>query len=94
DYLPAAPVLAVLGASLIFFFLNVLPGNIIQNSPKFKKFLPWSVLNFLITLTLGLILIPRFSIIGAAWSVLGGELAGLIINNLFVWKILKNPKSQ
>jgi O-antigen/teichoic acid export membrane protein len=94
DYLPAVPVMAVLGASLILFFLNVLPGNIIQNSPKFKKFLPWSVFNFLITLTLGLILIPRFSIIGAAWSVLGGEAAGLIINNLFVWKILRNPKSQ
>jgi len=94
DYLSAASVLAVLGTSLILFFLNVLPGNIIQNSPKFKKFLPWAVVNFLVTLILGLILIPRFSIIGAAWSVLGGELVGLIINNLFVWKILKNPKSQ
>lgn len=94
DYLPAAPVLAVLGASLILFFLNVLPGNIIQNSPKFRQFLPWAFLNFLITLILCLFLIPRFSIIGAAWSVLGGELVGLIINNLFVWKILRNPKSQ
>lgn len=94
DYLPAVPVLAILGASSILFFLNALPGNIIQNSPQFKKFLPWAVLNFLITLVLCLILIPRFSIVGAAWAVLGGELAGLIINNLFVWKILKNPKSQ
>lgn len=93
-YLSAAPVLTVLGTSLILFFLNVLPGNIIQNSPSFKKFLPWSFFNFLFTLALCLILIPRFSIIGAAWSVLGGELAGLIINNLFVWKILKNPKFQ
>jgi len=67
-----------------------LPGNIIQNSDRFKKFLPWSVFNFLIKLVLCLILIPRFSIIGAAWAVVGGEVAGVLINNLFVWRILKN----
>jgi O-antigen/teichoic acid export membrane protein len=93
-YLPAVPVLSLLGLSLILFFLNALPGNIIQNSPRFKKFLPWSFLNFLIAMILGLILIPRFSIIGAAWAVVGGELAGLIINNLFVWRILKKQKFQ
>jgi len=93
-YLPAVPVLSLLGLSLILFFLNALPGNIIQNSPWFKKFLPWSFLNFLIAMILGLILIPRFSIIGAAWAVVGGELAGLIVNNLFVWKILKKQKFQ
>jgi len=88
-YLPAAPVLALLGVSLILFFLNALPGNIIQNSPQFKKFLPWAALNFVIMLVFCLILIPRYSIIGAAWAVIGGEMAGLIINNLFVWRILK-----
>ncbi len=31
DYLAAAPVLVVLGFALVLFFLNVLPGNIIQN---------------------------------------------------------------
>jgi O-antigen/teichoic acid export membrane protein len=92
DYTAATSVMAILGISLILFFLNVLPGNIIQSSPKFKQFLPWAFLNFLITLFLCLFLIARFSIIGAAWSVLCGELIGLIINNLFVWKILKNQK--
>ena len=89
DYLMAAPVLSLLGASLILFFLNSLPGNIIQNSPRFKQFLPWAFLNFLITLVLCLLLIPRFSIIGAAWAVIGGEISGLVINNFFVWRILK-----
>ena len=79
-----------MGAGLILFFINALPGNIIQNSDRFKKFLPWSVFNFLIKLVLCLILIPRFSIIGAAWAVVGGEVAGVLINNLFVWRILKN----
>jgi len=90
DYLQAVSVLGILGAGLILFFINALPGNIIQNSDRFKKFLPWSVFNFLIKLVLCLILIPRFSIIGAAWAVVGGEVAGVLINNLFVWRILKN----
>jgi O-antigen/teichoic acid export membrane protein len=37
-----------------------------------------------------LLFIPRFSIIGAAWAVLGGEVVGLIINNYFVFKLLKD----
>jgi len=89
-YLPAVPVLSLLGLSLILFFLNALPGNIIQNSDKFKRFLPWAVANFLVALILCLILIPRYSIVGAAWAVVGGEMFGLIINNWFVWKILKD----
>lgn len=89
DYLTAAPVLVVLGFALVLFFLNVLPGNIIQNSPQFKKFLPWAALNFIVKLILCLILIPRFSIMGAAYAVLGGELIGLFINNIFVLRVIK-----
>jgi O-antigen/teichoic acid export membrane protein len=75
DYLAAMPAMMILGFSLILFFLNALPGNIIQNSPQFKQFLPWALLNFIITLVLCLILIPRYSIVGAAWAVMGGEVA-------------------
>ena len=89
DYLAAAPVLVVLGFALVLFFLNVLPGNIIQNSPQFKRFLPWAALNFIVKLILCLVLIPRFSIMGAAYAVLGGELVGLVINNVFVLKVIK-----
>jgi len=90
DYLAATPVMALLGVSSILFFLNSLPGNIIQNSPKFKKFLPWAVLNFSLALFFCLLLIPKYGIVGAAWAVIGGELVGIFINNLFVWKILRN----
>ncbi len=89
DYLAAAPALVVLGFALVLFFLNVLPGNIIQNSPHFKRFLPFASLNFVIKLVLCLLLIPRFSIMGAAYAVLGGELIGLFINNIFVLRVLK-----
>lgn len=89
QYSQAAPVFSILGISMILFFVNALPGNIIQNSPRVKQFLPWAFLNFLIAGILCLILIPKYSILGAAWAVVGGEAAGLIINNLFVWRILK-----
>jgi len=89
DYLAAAPAMALLGFSLILFFLNSLPGNIIQNSPKFKNFLPWAVLNSLLALLFCFLLIPKYGIAGAAWAVIGGEVVGVLINNLFVWRILK-----
>ena len=90
NYLGAVPVFMILGLSFVFFFPNGLAGNIIQNSDKFKRFLPWAVANFLVALLLCLILIPRYSIVGAAWAVIGGEIFGLVINNWFVWKILRN----
>ena len=89
NYLGAVPVFMILGLSFVFFFPNGLAGNIIQNSDKFKRFLPWAVANFLVALLLCLILIPRYSIVGAAWAVVGGEIFGLIINNWFVFRILK-----
>ena len=89
NYLGAVPVFMILGLSFVFFFPNALAGNIIQNSDKFKRFLPWAVANFLVALLLCLILIPRYSIVGAAWAVVGGEIFGLIINNWFVFRILK-----
>lgn len=90
DYAPAIPVFSVLGFSLILFFLNALSGNIIQNSPQFKKFLPITLIKVFFSITIFLILIPRFGILGAAWGVVIGEAFGLIINNIFVLFILKN----
>lgn len=90
DYLAAAPVLSVLGLALVLFFVNVLPGNIILNSSRVKQFLPWAFLNFLVAVVLGLYLIPRYSILGAAYAVLGAEAVGFLINNWFVWKVLRD----
>lgn len=89
EYLASSRAFSVLGIALVLFFINALAGNIIQNSPNFKKFLPFSILNFLISLFLCIVLIPRYGIIGAAWAVVGGEIAGLLINNIFVFRIIK-----
>jgi len=51
--------------------------------------LPFLFVNLILEIVLCLILIPKYSIMGAAWAVVGGEIFGLFINNLFVWKILK-----
>lgn len=89
NYLPVIPVFPVLGIAAVLFFMNALAGNVIQNSPRVRQFLPFLGLNFIIEIILCLILIPRYSILGAAWAVVGGESFALLINNLFVIKILK-----
>lgn len=89
SYFEAVSVMKILGIAAIFFFLNALPGNIIQNSNKVKKFLPFAFLNLLLVIILCLILIPRYSVVGAAWAVVGGEVFGLLVNNWFVFRILK-----
>lgn len=88
SYLEAIPVMRILGVAAIFFFLNALPGNIIQNSSKVRMFLIFAFLNLVLTILFCAVLIPRFSITGAAWAVLLGEVVGFIFNNYFVFKIL------
>jgi len=89
SYLEAAAVMRILSIAAIIFFLNTLPGNIIQNSNRVKKFLPFAFLNLILVIILCAVLVPKYSIIGAAWAVIGGEVFGLIINNWFVFRILK-----
>jgi O-antigen/teichoic acid export membrane protein len=80
--------LSILGVSLIFFFLNSLVGNIIQNSNKIKSFLLISLLYLLAVTVIAAWFISRYSIVGASIAVLIGEIVGLVINNIFIWRIL------
>jgi len=89
EYIPSVPVFSLMGILMMFYFVNALPGNIIQNSDKFIKFLPFAILNFLVALIAGLIIIPKVGVIGGVWAMIIGEAFGLIINNIFVFKILK-----
>ena len=91
-YLGAVGVAKILALAAIFFFVNALPGNIIQNSSRVKNFLPFAFANLVLVVVLGGIFIPRWAIEGAAAAVLLAEIAGFLINNCFVWKIL-NEKS-
>lgn len=89
-YLGAVSAFSVLGLAIVLFFVNSLAGNVIQNSTKIKQFVPILLFNFFAEALLCYLLIPKYSILGAAWAVVGGELIGLIINNLFIWRILRD----
>lgn len=92
EYAQASAAFSVLGLSLLLFFVNALPGNIIQASKKLASFLPWAGLNTGLNVLLNLFLISRFSFLGAAYAILITEMTGLVINNVFVFKILKKGK--
>ena len=87
-YLGAIPSARILAISFFLFFLNTLPGNVIQSSRKIKIFLPFAFLNLLAMFGFCFYLIPKYSIEGAAWAVLLAEVFGLVINNFFVFRIL------
>jgi len=88
DYSPAIPVFSLFGLLMILFFVNSFPGNIIHNSDRVKSFIPFALLNFLVATVSGLILIPRVGVIGGVWAMIIGEIYGLVVNNLFVFRIL------
>lgn len=88
EYKSAVLPLSVLGISLIFFFLNSLVGNIIQSSKKIKEFIAVSFLYLLAVTAISAWLISGHSIVGASIAVLTGEIIGLVINNIFVWRVL------
>lgn len=89
EFTQAGSVFSVLGLSLVLFFINALPGNIIQSSKKLTPFLPWALFNTLLNIFLNFFLISRFSLLGAAYAMLITEFFGLVINNIFVIKILR-----
>lgn len=88
NYSPAIPVFSLFGLLMILLFVNSLPGNIIHNSNRVKRFIPFALLNFLMAAVSGLILIPRVGVIGGVWAMIIGEIYGLVVNNLFVFRIL------
>lgn len=87
-YLPAVPALKILGLVFPWLFFNFLAANIIENSKKVKKFVPWAVGHFVFVFLLAIALSFRFGILGGAVSLLIGEIVRLILNQRFVNKIL------
>lgn len=88
-YFEAVPIFSLMGVLMIFYFVNSLAGNVIQNSKKVRAFLPFALLNLLVTVIAGLFLIPEFGAIGGVWAAILGEVYGLVVNNFFVWRILE-----
>jgi len=89
-YLPAVKVFRILGLSFVLFSVNTLSGNIIQNSEKVKNFLPFALASLIFAVFLSWILVPKYSLVGAGWAVVGGEIFGFLVSNFFVYKFLKD----
>jgi len=87
-YANAIPVFSLMGVLMILLFVNSLPGNIIHNSDRVKKFLPFSFMNFIVALAGCLILIPKLGVIGGVVSMIIGEIFGFVVNNIFAFRIL------
>jgi len=94
DYFTAFPVLSLVSFSLVLFFMNALAANIILNSDKVKTYLLLNFSNLLVLIFSCLILIPKYNLRGAAYSVLIAEGFGFIINNLLVYALLKEKKDE
>ena len=88
EYSSAIPAFSLLGVVMGLLFINSLAGNIIQNSQEVKKFIPYALLKFLTVTIACLFLIPKMGIIGGVWAMMGGEILGLVINNVFVFRAL------
>jgi O-antigen/teichoic acid export membrane protein len=88
QYSASIPAVKIAFLSLSLFFVNALPGNVILNSKKIKNFIPWALSNLAVGVVLNLLLIPSLSFVGSAWAKVGSEAYGLIINNIFVFRIL------
>lgn len=93
EYMSAVGIFKILSFAVILFFVNSLPGNVIQNSPKVKLFLPFALVNYLVTLVVGILIIPRFGMVGAGLTLITGELIGLVVNNYLVFKLLNEKNS-
>lgn len=93
-YLPAVGAIRVVFLSLIFFFSNALAANVIHNSNKVSQFVPFLSSILLLKVVLAFLLISRFSLLGAAWSVVGAEFAAVFVNNYFVLKIFNSQDEE
>lgn len=93
SYLPSASALMLLIWALFLIFLNAPVGNVIATSKLMHAFLPYAVGNTLLNIGLNLILIPKYSFLGASFTTLLTECTGFAIQLWFVNRALKNASA-
>jgi O-antigen/teichoic acid export membrane protein len=92
EFADSAMPLMILGAALVFIFMNAPAGNIIYSSDHLHEFIKWAGFNTLLNILLNLIFIPRYSYNGAAFVTLFTEVTSTLINFHFLRKIFhKTP---
>jgi O-antigen/teichoic acid export membrane protein len=80
-YLPGAVPFQILMATMIVDFPAVILSNMIFAHNQQRSLIIFSALGGFSNVTLDLLLIPKFGIIGSAWATLGAQ----IIGNAYLW---------
>lgn len=93
-FLPSGAALKILIWAVVIMFINAPFGNILYNSDKILRYIPYQILLTLINITLNLILIPKLSFLGAAYTTLITEIIALAIQLCFIKQILFSKKSS
>lgn len=89
SYRLAQSVLTVFSLVSVLFFVNAPLATLIQSSRKVGEFLPYGIANTLLNIILNLYAIPHFGAIGAAYAMLATEITGMLINIVFIRRVIK-----
>lgn len=88
QFLPSSMALKILIWAVVFMFINAPFGNILYNSKRIYKYIPFQILLTLLNIALNLILIPRWGYLGASYVTLITEIVAFIVQICFIRKIL------
>jgi O-antigen/teichoic acid export membrane protein len=69
-------------------YINAPIGNILYNSDKISKFIPYAVLNTSLNIILNFVFIKKWGYIGASTTTLITEITGFLLQ---IWLIKKIP---
>lgn len=92
-YLNSAKVLPILGWAIVFKAVNAQLTAIINSKGLYKIITGIAFVNLIVNLSLNLLLIPRYGIIGAAVAVLLTEGINTIIQSSYVVTLLRHVRS-
>lgn len=84
-FIPATNTLRILLWAVVVMYINAPIGNILYNSERLHRFIPFAILNTLLNIILNLILIPRFGYLGAGIATLATEVTGFFIQIWFLF---------
>lgn len=85
-FLPATNVLRVLLWAVVIMYINAPLGNILYNSDRLPRFIPFAILNTLLNIILNFIFIPKWGYIGAGIITLTTEITGFFILIWFLFR--------
>jgi O-antigen/teichoic acid export membrane protein len=88
SFAPASIPLQILIWAVVVMYINAPIGNILYNSDKISKFIPYAVLNTSLNIILNFVFIKKWGYIGASTTTLITEITGFLLQ---IWLIKKIP---